>query len=312
MLTDSRFSHLRKHVDIATIFWSHSDLEPVIDHCEGPLVRIREARERHRTQLPPVEDQFWWVDYFCLRQGVENDFVIDEMIGLIQGIPYFVCSLQDQNRTVAPYLSNSFRLLEMFSAMTRKENWYFGEDCKALAVTLGVGMNVLPILASQKTAGKDYLFSRELTSRYMEFLSNNRLICYDPVNDRDVTECQLAPHCPGLSNNVWLREHWVGPVNSKMAQTSSRHDKDTIDTYIRNYMGFQQFDERITTALLHSSRCGKHGQVCCQECPPRFYSHPCRQHGSAYCQDCFSKLEFIGTNAIKCIEHKKTRCSLCY
>jgi hypothetical protein len=309
MLTESRFAHLRKHVGIATIFWSHSNLEPVIDHCTGTLVRIREAREKYQRQLPPVNDQFWWVDYFCLRQGVDHDFVIDEMIGLIQRIPYFVCSLQ------CGYLSNSFCLLEMFSAMTREKDWqYFGEDCKALAVTVGVGMNLRPILASKQIAGIGELSLPEIR-RIMAFLSNDgaeRLICYGPGRDRDETECQLAPHCPSV--NFFNRANrWVGPVNSEMAQTRSRLDKNTIDDYIRDSVGFQEFDERITKALLHGSYCGKHQRVCCQKCPP-FYSHPCRQHERAYCQDCFSKLEFeeFGTRTIKCVEHKKTRCSLCY
>ncbi len=38
--------------------------------------------------------------------------------------------------------------------MTREEDWpYFGEDCKALAVIVGVGMNLRLILASKKMAG---------------------------------------------------------------------------------------------------------------------------------------------------------------
>jgi hypothetical protein len=317
MSTESRFSHLRKHVRNATIFWSHSDLEPVIDHCEGTLVRIREAREKYGAQLPPVNDQFWWVDYFCLPQGVDHHFDTDEMIGLIQSIPYFVSSLRDKNKSVATYLSNSFCLLEIFSAMTREESWqYFGEDFTALAVTLGVGsMNLLPILASKKMAKMGGLSLPELRHIMTFLLSKNdgaeRLICYGPDNDRNVIECQLAPHCP----EPWRRRYvkypgWAGPVKSEMSQTSNRHYKGTIDASIRNSVGFKELNERITTAILHSSPCGEHRRVCCQECPPRFFSHPCRHHQRAYCRNCFRK--FCWNDEIKCKEHLRSCCSLCY
>jgi hypothetical protein len=47
-----------------------------------------------------------------------------------------------------------------------------GEDCKALAVTVGVGMNLVPILASQKKAGIWTLAKSDI-SRIMALLSDD-------------------------------------------------------------------------------------------------------------------------------------------
>ncbi len=122
ILSEDRFAHLRKYVGIATIFWSHIDNEPVIDHCSGTLVRMREAREKYIDQLPPRDEQYWWLDYFSLRQGIDNDFDIIAIVDLIKSIRNVVCSLQDSNSTVKTYLSRSFCLLELFSGINDDMN----------------------------------------------------------------------------------------------------------------------------------------------------------------------------------------------
>jgi hypothetical protein len=50
---------------------------------------------------------------------------------------------------------------------------YFGEDCKALAVTVGFGENLAPILASKKMARIGTLFLSDLNC-IMALLSNDR------------------------------------------------------------------------------------------------------------------------------------------
>jgi hypothetical protein len=66
---------------------------------------------------------------------------------------------------------------------------YCGEDCEALAVTVGVGMNLVPILASNKKARIGTLFLSDL-ERIMAFLSDysvrrllewiqSEVTCYD-------------------------------------------------------------------------------------------------------------------------------------
>lgn len=122
LLTEDRFAHLRQYVGIANIFWSHVDVEPVIDHCKGTFVRIREARKLYKSQLPPQSDQYFWVDYFSLRQGIDNDFEIEAIISLIKEIKNVICSLEDSNGSVRTYLSRSFCLLEIFSAMGDEMN----------------------------------------------------------------------------------------------------------------------------------------------------------------------------------------------
>ncbi len=49
---------------------------------------------------------------------------------------------------------------------------FFGNDCKALAVTLGVGLNLAPIMASQRKAAILTLISYDI-SCIMSFLSDD-------------------------------------------------------------------------------------------------------------------------------------------
>ncbi len=49
---------------------------------------------------------------------------------------------------------------------------YCGKDCEALAVTVGVGMNLVPILASNKKARIGTLFLSDL-ERIMALLSDH-------------------------------------------------------------------------------------------------------------------------------------------
>ncbi len=49
---------------------------------------------------------------------------------------------------------------------------YCGEDCEALASTVGVGMNLVPILASNKKAGIGTLFLSDL-EHIMALLSDD-------------------------------------------------------------------------------------------------------------------------------------------
>ncbi len=49
---------------------------------------------------------------------------------------------------------------------------YFGDDCKALAVTLGVKLNLAPILASQRKVAISTLISSDI-SCIMSFLSDD-------------------------------------------------------------------------------------------------------------------------------------------
>ncbi len=50
---------------------------------------------------------------------------------------------------------------------------YFGDDCKALAVTVGVGLNLAPILASQRKVAISRLLSDADISLIMSFLSDD-------------------------------------------------------------------------------------------------------------------------------------------
>jgi hypothetical protein len=277
ILTDDRFLHLRQYVGLATIFWSHVDSEPVIDHAKGTFVRIREARELYASQLPDRTEQYWWVDYFSLRQGIPNDFDLPAIIQLIQDIGCVVCSLQDPiNSSVKTYLTRSFCLIEMFSALLGVNSVEEEEQGKGKR---GAGL---------------------------------QLICYGNRIHRSVLEAQLAPVCPTKWRGWWPEQRWVGPVNSADAQTSHAQDKECIDQYILDSFGFEKFNHRITNVLLRCAPCDLHRKVECQLCPVFCFSETCQEHQQEYCSECMDKFEFIGTNAIKCLEHKVPCCRSCY
>ncbi len=76
---------------------------------------------------------------------------------------------------------------------------YCGEDCEALAVTVGVGMNLVPILASNKKARIGTLFVSDL-ERIMALLSDDgvrRLLAWIqrevPFSDSDTCATSFEP-----------------------------------------------------------------------------------------------------------------------
>ena len=271
ILTQPHFQHLRHHVNLATIFWSHIDAEPVIDHAKGTLVRIREARQTYEQQLPSRSEQFWWVDYFCLRQGIASDFNLPEIMLLIQEIPFFIASVADAtDKSIRTYISRSFCLFEIFSAINKTE-----EE--------GI----------------------------------NRVLCYGNGCHRSVLELQMAPTCPVAWASYWPVKRWVGPIQSRLAQTSFHSDQQTITQYIESSIGFDQFDQKIKEILLASTQCDRHRVVHCRDplCNVGgwyFYSLPCHRHEETYCNQCLDTFNFIGVNAVQCKAHTQSCCSQCY
>jgi hypothetical protein len=120
ILTKARFSHLRKYIGRADIFWSHVQQECVFE----TLASIRQAREvmgvgcqpsgvqRAQDQIPQMP--FFWLDYFCLRQ-LQKDFNTLAVLELVKEIGYVVASI-----STFGYLKRSFCILELLAAVKGK------------------------------------------------------------------------------------------------------------------------------------------------------------------------------------------------
>jgi hypothetical protein len=63
VLEDPRFHAVRQHVSKATIFYSHIQSEKPLTTFE----QINQTKEQFVSRLPCAEQQYWWLDYFCLR-----------------------------------------------------------------------------------------------------------------------------------------------------------------------------------------------------------------------------------------------------
>jgi hypothetical protein len=108
LLEDPKFGHLRRHTRSATIFYSHTQrLAPL-----WTLDELREAQKQLKASLPEEEGQFFWMDYFCLRQ-CQNDFKNAHVIGLIKQIGLTVAEIDN----TLEYLRRSFCILELYATI---------------------------------------------------------------------------------------------------------------------------------------------------------------------------------------------------
>jgi hypothetical protein len=115
ILKDARFEKLRHHVSTATLFYSHLQLKEPLDtfYCMGM------AQRTQISKLPAKHKQFWWLDYFCLRQCVD-DFKTDQMIVLVRDIGLTVAEIDDKpvlGLEPLEYLRRSFCILELYATI---------------------------------------------------------------------------------------------------------------------------------------------------------------------------------------------------
>jgi hypothetical protein len=108
VLEDPRFEAVRAHVSNATIFYSHIQSEKPLTTFE----QMNQTRERLTAQLPCAERQYWWLDYFSLRQCV-NDFQTTQVVALVKQIGTTIAEIDfDFN-----YLRRSFCILELYATL---------------------------------------------------------------------------------------------------------------------------------------------------------------------------------------------------
>jgi hypothetical protein len=108
ILKDTRFKALRHHISPANIFYSHIQSTP--PHHTFQQLSI--ACEEFDEELP-TEELFCWLDYFSLRQNV-NDFCVDAVVSLIKDIGTTVAEV---DHFELAYLKRSFCILELFATV---------------------------------------------------------------------------------------------------------------------------------------------------------------------------------------------------
>jgi hypothetical protein len=121
ILKDPAFEQLREHVLPANIFYSHIQ-------SLGPLQTFRGmhfAQEDHQFSLPPKGAQYFWLDYFCLRQ-CQSDFKVEQVIALIKEIALTIAELGGEEESLE-YLKRSFCILELYATVV--------SDAKLLCAT---------------------------------------------------------------------------------------------------------------------------------------------------------------------------------
>jgi hypothetical protein len=108
ILKDPRFEDLRKHVKPATIFYSHLQLRSP----QETFLHLETSACVFEAKLPPAAEQYWWIDYFSLRQCV-NDFKTKQVIILISEIGTTVAEVDEDLQ----YLRRSFCILELYATV---------------------------------------------------------------------------------------------------------------------------------------------------------------------------------------------------
>merc|ERR1712232_1186353 len=94
VLLDSRFADLRLYVGIANIFFSHMQKECLLTFSEkGTLDAITKSCQREfSSELPPPVEQFIWLDYFSLRQAID-DFEAEAVVEFVASLPALVANI---------------------------------------------------------------------------------------------------------------------------------------------------------------------------------------------------------------------------
>lgn len=100
---------LRKHVNLASVFWSHIQGEAAV---VGPESTLSSMNAYLNWKVKGGEATYIWTDYFCLRQN-RQDFNPEVVIEAVHRIGKLVACM-DAERT---YLKRSFCLMESFAAV---------------------------------------------------------------------------------------------------------------------------------------------------------------------------------------------------
>jgi hypothetical protein len=108
ILHDPRFADLRQHVREASIFYSHIQS---VDPLETFLM-MKFAVDDLAAELPEPALQFWWTDYFSLRQ-CQNDFKTHQVIALVRHIGMTLAEIDSE----LSYLRRSFCILELYATI---------------------------------------------------------------------------------------------------------------------------------------------------------------------------------------------------
>eukprot|EP00929_Paragymnodinium_shiwhaense_P047267 TRINITY_DN23970_c2_g1_i1.p1 TRINITY_DN23970_c2_g1~~TRINITY_DN23970_c2_g1_i1.p1 ORF type:complete len:337 (-),score=47.12 TRINITY_DN23970_c2_g1_i1:154-1164(-) len=206
---DDRFSHIRRHVGTARVFWSHLQLESFLrGHWGEGECTAGHIANAVRSHDIGVDDPIW-LDYFCLRQ-CKSDFVPEVVVELIGWIGKVVASMNGTLKfmvmadgrigawqLMGEYLKRSFCILELFAAVKGRAS---------LSVPMNYPVNqLLPLLMSSKPTGSTY------------------------------------------------ERGWIGPVSSKAAGTRDNKDKELIEGFIKDHIGFEEFDRIVSISLIDAA-----------------------------------------------------------
>jgi len=123
ILMEPEFQHLRQYVGIANVYWSHIQRESFLgsfstSHNQNvkeersTLGLLNSAHFKFGLHLPPKDQCFCWIDYFCVRQ-CESDFDVGCTIELITEIGIVVAAV-DQN---FEFVKQPFCIAEVFAAV---------------------------------------------------------------------------------------------------------------------------------------------------------------------------------------------------
>lgn len=112
ILTTDMFPHLRRHVGRASVYWSHMHKEPLLRN--GTLEAIERVRRGRSDELPPEDQQFFFVDYFTVRQAKPWDLKPAAVAALVSDIGSLVASID----RLVEYPSRSWCVLEIHAALT--------------------------------------------------------------------------------------------------------------------------------------------------------------------------------------------------
>jgi hypothetical protein len=194
------------HVKPATVFYSHMQSNGI----DSTLRSMKNACRDHAASLPPPDEQFFWLDYFSLRQAVKGgDFDVHAIRQIIQDIGITVAELDYH----LGYSRRTFCIFEAWASIHSGATFLCDTFPQTATVLLG-GVNPYD---SEDDIDHDPMpiDSKSATTRYPQDKNAIDALIQTTVGfqelDRVVTAGILQSHCQQFRSGRMTRSvSWLG------------------------------------------------------------------------------------------------------
>jgi hypothetical protein len=228
IMTDPLFEDMRQHVRKSNVFYSHIQskqpirmLNDMYQGAQAHKLYLPEFKS-HLPQFNEEKETYWWIDYFSLRQ-CQQDFKPEQVVMLIKEIGKTVAEIDLE----LVYLRRSFCILEVYATLAGNARLLctLDQHAKDLRRKLGEEQDE----KRNDEQNEEYTFEADQQEGDVE----DEKDAVDPASEEEDRE-----------------EEEPQPVSTISASTRDPADKELIDRYIEDTIGFERMDVAVTAAAI--------------------------------------------------------------